>query len=90
MSAMNGHKIEVLKKISLEKKGMTIPDILSKMSSYGCYTAELKALLDDMHSKDVLKVQNIKDEDGKMKPLYYLNSNKFKTMVISDILNDII
>jgi len=60
------------------------------MSSYGCYTAELKALLDDMHSKDVLKVQNIKDEDGKMKPLYYLNSNKFKTMVISDILNDII
>lgn len=87
---MNDFEFEVLRTVSLVKKGMTIPDILSKMSSYDCSASELKAILDEMHTKDVLQVQNIKDEDGKMKPLYYLNSNKFKTMVISDILNDII
>lgn len=90
VTIMNDFEFEVLKKISCEKKGMTMPDILSKMSSYDCSASELKALLDDMHSKDVLQVQNIKDEDGKMRPLYCLNLNKFKTMVITDILNEII
>jgi hypothetical protein len=87
---MNDFEYEVLRTISLVKKGMTMSDILREMSAYNCSDSELKSFLDKMHSKDILKVQNMEGEDGKMRTFYCLNSNKFKTTIISNILNELI
>ena len=86
---LNGDEFEVLRPISLVKGGLSLSDISSKFSSYDHSSTDLKALLEDMHARGVVEVHCIEDEEGNMSSLYRLNSNKFKTGVISEVLNEL-
>jgi len=87
---MNGYEFDVLKTLSLVKVGLSLSDISSKLGSCDLSSTDLEALLDEMHSRGVVEVHCVEDEEGNVSSLYHINSNKFKTVVINEVFKDLI